>query len=106
MPRKPNERKPWLKLWSREWLEGSIRFDCDSKERGIFTDLLALANESVNRGIIQVNEITPFPHSWLASKLNIPLEEFENTLNKFTKQERIRETEFGIEIINFKFYQR
>jgi len=93
-------------MWSKEWLQGSLRFDCSAEERGIFADLLALANESRNRGIIQANETTPYPHLWIASTLNIPYENFEKALQKLIVQERIEETIFGLKIVNFNWYQR
>lgn len=106
MPQKPKESRPWLKFWSKEWLEGSVRFDCTAEERGIFADLLALANESRNRGIIQANETKPFPHHWIAGMLNLSDEVFENALKKFIEQERVEETQFGLKIINFAWYNR
>jgi hypothetical protein len=106
MPRPQKQNKPWFKFWSRDWLEGSIRFECTAAERGIFTDLLAMANESRNRGIIQMNETMPYPHSWIASILNIPIDTFEAALEKLKAQERIEETSFGLKITNFAFYQR
>lgn len=103
-PDKPY-RYPYLKLFSREWLEGSLRFDCTPAERGTWADLLAMANESRTRGVIQANPTTPYPHSWIADKLRIPLGEFETALEKFKISGRISENSTGITIINFKFYQ-
>lgn len=103
--RKQPERKPFFKMFSREWLEGSIRFDCDSGERGVFIDLISLANESRARGIIQANPTTPYPHTWIASRLNISPELLDSCLHKFTQQGRIHENTQGIEVLNFAFYQ-
>ena len=99
------ERMPFLKLYSREWLHGSLRVENDAAERGVWTDFLALGNESRNRGVIQANDETPYPHSYLAAVLNIPLELLEHCIQKFTEQERIKENTHGIEIINFGYWQ-
>jgi len=99
------DRHPWFKKYSREWLEGSIRFDCTPDERSVFDDFLSLANESRNRGIIQANDETPYPHSWLAAKLNVPLELLERCILKFTEQQRVIENEHGILVVNFSYWQ-
>jgi len=106
MPQEDPERKPFFKLFSREWLEGSLRFECNEAERGIFADLLALGNESRQRGVIQANPTTPYPHHWIAAKLNTSLEFFEQCLQKFADQDRISENSDGIHILNFDYYQR
>ncbi len=107
MPERPDsyERMPFLKLYSREWLHGSLRVQNDATERGVWADFLALANESRNRGVIQANEETPYPHSYLATVLNIPLELLERCIQKFTEQERVFEDKHGILIINFSYWQ-
>ena len=107
MPKRPDsyERMPFLKLYSREWLQGSLRVQNDSAERGVWADFLALANESRNRGVIQANNETPYPHSYLASVLNIPQELLERCILKFTQQERIYESEVGIVVLNFSYWQ-
>ncbi|GAJ20643.1 unnamed protein product [marine sediment metagenome] len=84
-------RMHWLKLWTRGWLEGSIRFDLTPAQRSVFIDLCALARESRNPPWVQANDITAYPHSWLASKLNIPLDLLEETLEACKKQKRISE---------------
>jgi len=99
------ERNPWFKKYSREWLEGSIRFDCTPAERSVFDDFLSLANESRNRGVIQANDETPYPHPWLAAKLNIPLELLESCISKFIEQDRIRVNDHGIVVLNFSYWQ-
>ena len=107
MPRKTDsyERKPWVKIFTRESLEGSLRFECEPDERGVWWDLIFMANESRNRGIIQANDNTPYPHSWIAQKLVISLELLERSLKKFTEQKRIHENETGILILNFAYWQ-
>lgn len=99
------DNKPWFKKYSREWLEGSIRFDCTAEERSVFDDFMAMANESRNRGVIQANDDTPYPHPWIAAKLNISLELLERCIVKFLEQERITENKHGIVVLNFSYWQ-
>lgn len=107
MRERPNsyERMPFLKLYSREWLQGSLRIENDAAERGVWADFLALANESRNRGIIQANDITPYPHEYLASMLNIPVDLLEHCIAKFTEQGRVKENNAGIKVLNFSYWQ-
>lgn len=100
----PTNSKPWFKKWSHEWLTGSIRFDCTPAERSVFDDLMCLANESRNRGVVQANPTTPYPHTWMAQALNIPLQFLEECLQKFAEQGRIKEDATGITILNFRYY--
>jgi hypothetical protein len=102
---KPWDYKPFLKWYSKNWLNGSIRFECTPEERSVFVDLCSMANESRNRGVIQANSTHPYPHSYIANQLNIPLELLERCLRKFEQQERIYENQQGIIIIKFSYYQ-
>ncbi len=55
--------------------------------------------------MVQANETTAYPHPWLASKLNIPLDLLEETLEACKKQDRISENKTGIKVLKFEFYQ-
>ncbi|GAI88989.1 unnamed protein product [marine sediment metagenome] len=55
--------------------------------------------------MVQANETTAYPHSWLANKLNIPLKLLEETLEICKKQDRISENDTGIKVLKFAYYQ-
>ncbi len=55
--------------------------------------------------MLQANETTAYPHSWLASKLNIPLELLEETLEICKNQDRVSENDTGIRVLRFAYYQ-
>ena len=95
----------WIKIWSNEWLKGSIRFDFTSEERGVWADLLALAGNCRQDGLISANETTPYPHSYIAGILNIPEALLEQVLDKCVKSDRISENSHGIAITNWAKYQ-
>lgn len=95
----------WIKLWTNEWLKGSIRFEFSAEERGVWADLLALAGNCRQDGLISANESTPFPHSYIAGNLNISLDLFEGVLEKCKKSGRISENKHGITITNWSKYQ-
>lgn len=98
-------RRPWLKLWALECLEGSIRYQLDAAERGTWYDLLALARISGVEGQISDRDSRPYPHSFIASRLNISLDLLEQTLEKCQAEGRVTEDEQGIHITNWKVYQ-
>jgi hypothetical protein len=93
-----------MKFYTKSWIHGSIRLDCTAEERSIFADLMAMANESRSRGIIQANPTTPYPHQYIAQVLNVPLGLLERCLKKFQTQGRIHENETGIFLSNFEYY--
>lgn len=74
-------------------------------QRSVFLDLCALARESRNPPMIQANPTTAYPHSWLANKLNIPLELLKETIRICKEQERISENTTGIKVLKFEYYQ-
>lgn len=98
-------RRPWLKLWAVECLEGSIRWQLDAAERGTWYDLLALARITGQEGRIADRDLRPYPHEFIANRLNISLKLLEATLSKCEKEGRILEDEHGIVIANWKVYQ-
>jgi len=98
-------RRAWVKMWLNECLEGTIRFDFTPAERGVWYDLILLAGRGRVPGTISANETTPYPHSYLAGLLNIPLELFEGTLEKCKSSGRIQESPQGIHLLNWEHYQ-
>jgi len=98
-------RRVWVKMWVNECLEGTIRFDFTPAERGVWYDLVLLAGRCRVPGVISANETTPYPHSYIAGLLNIDLELLEKTLEKCKVSGRIKETEHGIELVNWEHYQ-
>lgn len=95
----------WIKLWPDDWLKGSIRFDLNSEERGVWVDLLALAGNCRQDGIISANQSTSYPHSYIAGILNIPEQLLDHVLEKCKQSGRISENEHGIKITNWGKYQ-
>jgi hypothetical protein len=98
-------RRPWLKLWAIECLEGSIRWQLSAEERGTWYDLLALARICGQEGTIGDRDDRAFPHVFIANRLNIPLELLERTLKKCEEEGRLTEDDKGILITNWKVYQ-
>lgn len=98
-------RRPWLKLWAIECLEGSIRWQLTAEERGTWYDLLILARLTGHDGRICDRDKHSLPHDFLANRLNITLELLERTIAKCKSEGRLSEGEEGIVITNWTQYQ-
>ncbi|MFQ5997097.1 MAG: phage replisome organizer N-terminal domain-containing protein [Dehalococcoidales bacterium] len=95
----------WVKLWVNESLQGTIRFDLEPDERGVWYDLLVLAGQCQLDGIIAAGLGRPYPPNWLAGTLNISLELLERTLRKCEQSGKIEVDSYGIHILNWSKYQ-
>jgi len=98
-------RRTWVKMWVNECLQGSIRFDFSPAERGVWYDLILLAGNCRVPGVISANETTPYPYNYIAGILNIDLALLEKTLEKCKGSGRVKETERGLELVNWEHYQ-
>lgn len=95
----------WIKLWVDESLDGTIRFDFDPAERGVWFDILLLAGRCRQEGLISPGHGQAYPHNWIAGRLNISLELLEGVLAKCKTSGRISENSNGIKILNWNKYQ-
>jgi len=73
---------PYFRLYSKGWLEGSIRQQLTIEERSVFADLLAFANECRERGVIARAPGIPFPRQYLADRFGVPLELLNSTIER------------------------
>lgn len=104
MPR-TGGRRTWIKLYPVDCLEGSIRYQLEADERGVWYDLLNLSAICFTPGTISDKDNRPYPHSFIANRLNISIELLERTLTKCEEEGRISENDTGIHITNWASYQ-
>lgn len=106
MGQRGRPRRAWVRLDCYGILHGSINWELTLEEQAVwiktFTYSAVCGGEP---GIIQDNDSNPLPHWYIANELHCPLEVFETMLQKCIEQERLKENEHGIEVINFKEYQ-
>jgi hypothetical protein len=95
----------WVKIWVAECLTGTIRFDFTPEERGVWYDLLLLAGNCRQEGLIAAGQGVPYPDTWIAGTLNIPLELLKGTIKKCIATERIEKNGTGYKIVNWEKYQ-
>lgn len=96
----------WLKLYTLEWLEGSIRVDLTAAERSVWADLLAMAGMCRNEGHIERSQGIPYTREELATRFAVSLELVNSTIDKCVKEGRIELNGDGtLTIVNWSKYQ-
>lgn len=98
-------RKTWIKLYPIDCLEGSIRYQLKPDERSVWYDLLNFAAVCASPGLIADKDKRPYPHSFIAGRLNISIALLKRTLKKCKEEGRITENKQGIHITNWHAYQ-
>jgi hypothetical protein len=103
-------RRNWVKLWTHEWLTGTVRWQLNGEQRGMWADLLALAGDSRFPGIVTPGEdagkFIGYPVSYFAGLFRCSERTVIAAFKLFEQQKRIR---FGkgreIYILNWEKYQ-
>lgn len=98
-------KRTWIKIYPLQCLEGSIRYQLEADERGVWYDLLNFAALCATPGVISDNDKRPYPHSFIANRLNITEELLERTFRKCQDENRLSENDTGIHITNWDAYQ-
>ena len=100
------KNRHWIKLWIKECLTGTVRYDMTAEERGVWYDLLIFAGWNRIPGTISANENVPIPHERIASWLNISTKLLNRCIDKFEKSGRLTIDGTGvIHIANWEKYQ-
>ena len=97
--------RKWIKIWVAESLRGTMRFDFTPAERGVWYDLLALAGDSRQDGLITPGKDQKYPLNWISGTLNISPSLLHRTLEKCKTYSRIEVNDNGIRILNWNKYQ-
>lgn len=99
-------KKLYIKLYPIDCFEGSIRWQLEPDERGVWYDLLMFAGLCGKEGWICDKDGRKYPLSFIANRLNVTQELFDATLAKCIEEGRIQDhKEKGLFIVNFKDYQ-
>jgi len=98
-------KRSWVKLWVTGWLHGSIRWQLDPAERGVWADLLCLAGECGQEGKICDNDGRPYPREFIANQLNILQILLDATIAKCKHEGRLEDKDDVIIISNWQTYQ-
>jgi len=98
-------RRTWVKLFITGWLHGSIRWQLEPDERGVWADLICLAVECGKDGKICDNDGKAFPRPYLSNYLNIVPELLDRTIAKCRHEGRLVDRDDILIIANWKSYQ-
>lgn len=85
---------------SKWWLQSDIRRILNAEERGVFIDLLALANESSVCGVICRAKGIPYTNDYLSTYLNTSSDLIDKTMAKCIDSGIISSDNNGCFIIN------
>lgn len=98
--------KRWIKIYTMEWMEGSIRTDLTPAERSVWADLLVMAGVSRREGFIERSEGIPYTLEQLADRFIIPVELLRSTIEKCKAEGRIQQDgDNTMQITNWDKYQ-
>lgn len=98
--------KRWLKLYTVEWIEGSIRIDLTPAQRSVWADLLAMAALSRREGYIERSEGIPYTAQDLAARFVVDVTLVNSTIESCLKEGRITMDGNGTyQITNWGKYQ-
>lgn len=96
-----SRRRPWVKLYCRDWLTSTVRFQLTPLDRSVFIDLLAMAGDSRFPGLVAAGYETDskspllgYPLDWLAAQMSTPALDLRTSLRKLEAQERIKVREY------------
>jgi len=88
-----SRRRPWVKLYCREWLTSTVRLNLTEQDRSRFIDLLAMAGDSKVPGVVcagyENGQLVGYPVDWIGSMMRCTVEELRKTLEKLTKSGRV-----------------
>jgi len=98
-------KRRWIKLYPTESLQGSIRYQLSSAERGVWFDLLSFSSLCSNTGDICDRDGNPFPDTYIANRFNVKLSLLKSTIDKCLAEGRLTRDETGYHITNWSKYQ-
>ena len=89
----------WVKMYPAKCLRGSLRFDLPYSRRAIWYELILMAGDSDEGGVINC------PVSFIASQLGCPLKVLEETLSVLETTGRISLSINKITLLSWQKYQ-
>jgi hypothetical protein len=91
---KPSQgRRPWIKLWVGDWLDGTTRYQMSDTQRALWIDLLAMAGRGRIGGIVcsgkDGDTLVGYPIKVFEALLSEPLDIIE-TLKMFERTGKVK----------------
>lgn len=98
-------KRRWVKMYPQDCLFGSINYQLEPAQRCVWYELIYFSALCSTPGVISDKDNRPYPRSYIANRLNVPLELLEATLAKCIEEGRIQDNNTGLHITNWKAYQ-
>ena len=98
-------KRRWYKVYPAEWINGSIRYQMTSAQRGVWIDILSFASLCSNTGVICDRDGRALPLTFLANRLNISAKLLNATLAICEADGRLSQDATGIHVTNWDRYQ-
>lgn len=105
MPRGMTSRT-WIKLYVDGMINGTIMHQLDAEEKWVWVFLLLWAGRCNRDGELGDNDGRPYPDEYLANRANVPLEVFQQCIDKSLQEGRLsRNGSDCLIITNWGVYQ-
>jgi hypothetical protein len=84
--------RPWLKLYTRDWLDNKELRRCSPAARAVLLDLMCLAHEGAAYGFLE-DKIDNLSEEFMASRCMMPIRQFKACFAELINAERVHESE-------------
>ena len=92
--------RPWIKLYCRKWLDGTMSYELTDAQVGVWSKLLALAGEYADYN--DSNGLIPLPLEAIRRRIKSEARVFERAIKRLEETGRIQLLDEGVLISKFK----
>ncbi len=85
-------KRPWMQLYTRDWLDSTELRRCSPMSRSVLTDLMCLAHEGIPYGYL-TDKIGPLTDDYMASRCVVPLAIFRKAVSELVLAERLHKND-------------
>jgi hypothetical protein len=86
--------RPWLQLFTRDWLDNKELRRCSPVSRAVLTDLMCLAHEGEPYGVL-ADKVGPLTESYMVSRCVVTKAAFRSALKELEAAHRLSKREDG-----------
>lgn len=90
--------RPWMQLYTRDWLDSKELRRCDPVSRAVLCDLMCLAHEGEPYGFLR-DSIGPISHEYLAQRCMVSLALLRKCLKELREAGWVIEHPDGLEVL-------
>jgi len=91
-------KRPWMQLYTRDWLDSTELRRCSPLARSVLTDLMCIAHEGVPYGHL-TDKIGPLTDEFMSSRCVVPLPTFRKAILELQQAERLHKDDSGVMFI-------